>query len=63
MAVMVDKLTGEKVPVTAFINADRLAKDVARINDAARGEMAFRLSAWRWLPAVTTIPFSIAYAL
>ena len=38
MAVMVDKETGEKVPVTAFINADRLAKDVARINDAARGK-------------------------
>jgi uncharacterized radical SAM superfamily Fe-S cluster-containing enzyme len=38
MAVMVDKETKEKVPVTAFINADRLAKDVARINDAARGK-------------------------
>jgi hypothetical protein len=38
MAVMVDKETGEKVPVTAFINADRLAKDVARVNDAARGK-------------------------
>jgi uncharacterized radical SAM superfamily Fe-S cluster-containing enzyme len=38
MGVMVDKETGEKVPVTAFINADRLAKDVARVNDAARGK-------------------------
>jgi 7,8-dihydro-6-hydroxymethylpterin dimethyltransferase len=38
MAVMVDKETGEKCPVTSFINADRLAKDVARINDAARGK-------------------------
>jgi uncharacterized radical SAM superfamily Fe-S cluster-containing enzyme len=38
MAVMVDKETKERVPVTAFINADRLAKDVARINDAARGK-------------------------
>jgi 7,8-dihydro-6-hydroxymethylpterin dimethyltransferase len=38
MAVMVDKETGEKVPVTQFINADQLAKDVARINDAARGK-------------------------
>jgi len=38
MAVMVDKETKEKVPVTAFINADQLAKDVARINDAARGK-------------------------
>src|SRR6202167_4194907 len=38
MAVMVDKETGESAPVTAFLNADRLAKDVARVNDAARGK-------------------------
>src|SRR5579871_2134846 len=38
MAVMVDKETGEKVPVTQFINADQLARDVAKINDAARGK-------------------------
>src|SRR5215471_14210324 len=38
MAVMVDKETKERAPVTAFLNADRLAKDVARINDAARGK-------------------------
>jgi uncharacterized radical SAM superfamily Fe-S cluster-containing enzyme len=38
MAVMVDKETGESAPVTSFWNADRLAKDVARINDAARGK-------------------------
>jgi uncharacterized radical SAM superfamily Fe-S cluster-containing enzyme len=38
MAVMVDKETKEKVPVTAFLNADRWAKDVARVNDAARGK-------------------------
>ena len=38
MAVMVDKQTGESAPVTAFLNADRLAKDVARVNDAARGK-------------------------
>src|SRR5512142_1350946 len=37
MAIMVDKETKESVPVTAFLNADRLAKDIARINDAARG--------------------------
>src|SRR5450432_1779187 len=37
MAVMCDKETKEAVPVTAFLNADRLAKDVAKINDAARG--------------------------
>src|SRR5487761_2749573 len=38
MALMIDKETKEAVPVTAFINADRLAKDVAKINDAARGK-------------------------
>ncbi|MGA2272216.1 MAG: radical SAM protein [Bryobacteraceae bacterium] len=38
MAVMVDKETKERVPVTAFWKADQLAKDVARINDAARGK-------------------------
>ena len=30
MALMIDKETKEAVPVTAFLNADRLAKDVAR---------------------------------
>jgi uncharacterized radical SAM superfamily Fe-S cluster-containing enzyme len=38
MAVMVDKQTCESAPVTSFWNADQLAKDVARINDAARGK-------------------------
>ncbi len=38
MAIMVDKETKEAAPVTAFLNADRLAKDIARINDAARGK-------------------------
>ena len=38
MALMIDKETKETVPVTAFLNADRLAKDVAKINDAARGK-------------------------
>jgi hypothetical protein len=38
MAVMVDKETKERVPFTAFVNADRLARDVARVNDAARGK-------------------------
>jgi uncharacterized radical SAM superfamily Fe-S cluster-containing enzyme len=42
MAVMCDKETKEYVPVTAFLNADQLSKDIARINDAARGK---RLSA------------------
>src|ERR1700719_288936 len=38
MAVMCDKETKEAVPVTAFLNAERLGKDVARVNDAARGK-------------------------
>ncbi len=38
MALMIDKETKEAVPVTAFLNADRLAKDMAKINDAARGK-------------------------
>jgi 7,8-dihydro-6-hydroxymethylpterin dimethyltransferase len=38
MGVMVDKHTKEAVPVTQFLNADRLARDVARINDGARGK-------------------------
>ena len=37
MAVMIDKETKEAVPVTAFLNAEQLAKDVAKVNDAARG--------------------------
>src|SRR6201994_1096668 len=39
MALMIDKETKEAVPVTAFINADRLAKDVAKVNDASRGKV------------------------
>jgi len=37
LAIMVDKETKERAPVTSFLNAERLAKDVARVNDAARG--------------------------
>ena len=37
MAVMIDKETKEAAPVTAFLNADRLAKDLRHVNDAARG--------------------------
>jgi len=39
MAVMCDKETKEYVPVTAFLNADRLAKDIGRITDAGRGKV------------------------
>src|SRR6478609_8797877 len=38
MAVMIDKETNEAVPFTAFVNAERLAKDVAAVTDAARGK-------------------------
>jgi uncharacterized radical SAM superfamily Fe-S cluster-containing enzyme len=38
MAVMIDKETKEAAPVTAFLNADQLSKDVAAVNDAARGK-------------------------
>jgi uncharacterized radical SAM superfamily Fe-S cluster-containing enzyme len=37
MAVMIDKETKEAVPVTAFLHADQLAKDLVRVNDAGRG--------------------------
>ncbi len=38
MAIMCDKETKEYRPVTAFLNADRLARDVARINDGNRSK-------------------------
>src|SRR3954463_11191841 len=38
MAVMIDKETKEAVPVTAFLHAEQLAKDVAQVNDAGRGK-------------------------
>jgi uncharacterized radical SAM superfamily Fe-S cluster-containing enzyme len=38
MALMIDKVTKEAVPVTAFFNGKRLAQDVAKVNDAARGK-------------------------
>ena len=39
MAVMIDKETKEAVPVTAFLKGEQLAKDIARVNDAARGRV------------------------
>jgi 7,8-dihydro-6-hydroxymethylpterin dimethyltransferase len=38
MAVMIDKETKEAVPVTAFLRGEQLAKDIAAVNDAARGK-------------------------
>ncbi|HVP43499.1 MAG TPA: radical SAM protein [Terriglobales bacterium] len=37
MGIMVDKETKEAAPITAFLNADQLAKDVAKVTDAGRG--------------------------
>ena len=37
MAVMIDKETKEAVPFTAFVKGERLAKDIAKVNDAAGG--------------------------
>ncbi|MBI3940581.1 MAG: radical SAM protein [Acidobacteria bacterium] len=37
MAVMIDKETKEAVPVTKFFNAEKFAKDLQKVNDAARG--------------------------
>ena len=39
MAVMIDKQTKEAVPVTAFLKAEQLAKDVAAVTDAGRGRL------------------------
>src|SRR5262247_3597340 len=39
MAVMIDKETKEAAPLTSFLNVDRLAKDVQKINDAGRGKL------------------------
>ena len=38
MAVMIDKETKECVPVTAFLHGDQLGKDIAAVNDGARGK-------------------------
>ncbi|MDQ3070390.1 MAG: radical SAM protein [Acidobacteriota bacterium] len=38
MALMIDKETKETVPVTAFIDAQGIANDLKRVNDAARGK-------------------------
>jgi len=38
MAMMIDKETKEAVPVTAFLKGDQLARDIQKVNDAARGK-------------------------
>jgi 7,8-dihydro-6-hydroxymethylpterin dimethyltransferase len=39
MALMIDKETKEAAPVTAFLNMEQVARDVAKVNDAARGKV------------------------
>ena len=46
MAVMIDKETKEAVPVTAFLQRRPAGKDIAKVNDAARGKF-WSASAWR----------------
>ena len=38
MVVLVDKVTREAAPLGRFLNVERLASDVTKINDAARGK-------------------------
>jgi 7,8-dihydro-6-hydroxymethylpterin dimethyltransferase len=64
MAVMVDKHTKEAAPLTAFLNVDRLARDVRKINDAARGKFLsvlgmFLAVARNYDPLKTTTHFHI----
>src|SRR5213596_1885347 len=49
MALMIDKETKEAVPVTAFLKAEQLAKDIAQVTDAGRGKF---LSVVGMAPAV-----------
>jgi tetraether lipid synthase len=39
MAIMIDKETKEAVPVTKFLKAEQLAKDVQSVTDAGRGRL------------------------
>ena len=43
MAVMVDKVTREAVPVSSFLRAEQLARDVAAVTDGGRGRLASML--------------------
>ena len=49
MALMIDKETKEAVPVTAFLNADRLAKDIAQRQRRSARQVPHhdRLRDWR----------------
>ncbi|MEW6125984.1 MAG: radical SAM protein [Acidobacteriota bacterium] len=45
MAVMIDKETKECAPVTAFLDANQFARDLMKVNDAARGKKMSLLGA------------------
>ena len=45
MALMIDKETKESAPVTAFLDAEQFAKDLMKVNDAARGKRLSLLGA------------------
>ena len=51
MGTMIDKVTGEMVPITAFLRGDHLSDDTKAINNAARGKfwtiLGFSLSVIR----------------
>jgi len=64
MGIMVDKVTKEAAPITSFLNADRLAKDVARVTDAGRGKFLSSLGmalavARNYDPFKTTTHFTL----
>ena len=64
MGIMVDKETKEAAPITAFLNADQLAKDVQKVTDAARGRklslLGMALAVMRnYDPFKTTTHFTI----
>ncbi|MBZ5627602.1 MAG: radical SAM protein [Acidobacteriia bacterium] len=64
MGIMVDKITKESAPITAFINADQFAKDVAMVTDGGRSKfwssvgMALALTR-NYNPFKTTTHFTI----
>src|SRR6201997_4552535 len=64
MGIMVDKETKEAAPITGFLNADQLAKDVAKVTDGGRSRglsiLGMALAVMRnYDPFKTTTHFTI----